>query len=281
MNNPEVEPTVGPMRQDDPAQEDGPASLVQALRDAGPALASHVVEEVFQGVLQRSPGAQGAEIYPRRLRDEGVPLRECIAELIARPEFPRPVRRTEHFDSQRYLLDHPDVAQGGLDPLEHYVTFGRKEGRTAYDTSGVRLDPPGSSSDFFDGARYLQEHRDIAATGANPLDHYLEHGLREGRAAWGKNGHRIAAPFLPGAPPPTPVVHATVPPDLLQLVQDLITECMISEGVKIRLPPGRPPENIGLESQMRAMLLTLSMLGERGRSGPAVGEGARAGPSSL
>lgn len=38
--------------------------------------------------------------------------------------------RTIHFlDSNYYLSTYPDVAAAGVDPLQHYLTFGQKEGR--------------------------------------------------------------------------------------------------------------------------------------------------------
>jgi hypothetical protein len=33
------------------------------------------------------------------------------------------------FDPARYLRFHPDVARAGVDPAEHYLTFGYAEGR--------------------------------------------------------------------------------------------------------------------------------------------------------
>ena len=36
------------------------------------------------------------------------------------------------FDSQYYLAENPDVAAAGVDPYEHYVSFGQAEGRIPY-----------------------------------------------------------------------------------------------------------------------------------------------------
>jgi hypothetical protein len=33
------------------------------------------------------------------------------------------------FDAESYLVDHPDVASAGMDPWQHYVNFGFREGR--------------------------------------------------------------------------------------------------------------------------------------------------------
>jgi hypothetical protein len=38
-----------------------------------------------------------------------------------------------------------------------------------------------SNAGLFDGEAYLQRYPDVAAAGMDPLDHYLQHGIREGR----------------------------------------------------------------------------------------------------
>jgi len=40
----------------------------------------------------------------------------------------RPLLPAE-FDAQKYLRVNPDVAEVGVDPVQHYLLFGRKEGR--------------------------------------------------------------------------------------------------------------------------------------------------------
>lgn len=62
------------------------------------------------------------------------------------------------FDPVWYAVRYPDVAASGIDPLEHYICFGAKEGR------GV-----GPS---FDMEAYLI--RNPFAIEGNPLLHYLE-----------------------------------------------------------------------------------------------------------
>ena len=58
-----------------------------------------------------------------------------------------------------------------LDPLQHYLTYGWKEGR----------DP----SAQFSTNQYLAAYGDVAAAGINPLQHYLEYGAVEGRSTFG------------------------------------------------------------------------------------------------
>ena len=73
-----------------------------------------------------------------------------------------------YFDTEGYLAHYADVAAAGVNPLQHYMNFGWKEGR----------DP---SADF-DTSSYLAANADIAAAGVNPLQHFLQHGIYEGRS---------------------------------------------------------------------------------------------------
>ena len=71
------------------------------------------------------------------------------------------------FDTGFYLRHNPDVAQSGLDPVEHYLAAG---------AAGTRQPHP-----LFDANWYLAQNPDVAAAGLNPLLHYLEAGWREHR----------------------------------------------------------------------------------------------------
>ncbi|MBM9403614.1 hypothetical protein JUN65_18755 [Gluconacetobacter azotocaptans] len=72
-----------------------------------------------------------------------------------------------YFDRIFYLRSYPDVAESGIDPLEHYCTAGWREGR--------------NPSIAFDTQFYLQRNPDIAEAGINPLHHYVFAGRHEGR----------------------------------------------------------------------------------------------------
>ena len=62
-----------------------------------------------------------------------------------------------------------DVAAAGVNPLDHYMTFGWREGR----------DP----SAGFDTLGYLAANSDVVETMVNPLEHFLTFGIYEGRSA--------------------------------------------------------------------------------------------------
>lgn len=77
------------------------------------------------------------------------------------------VRSSGLFDRKWYLETYPDVAKEGLDPIEHYLKFGAKEGRN-----------PGPD---FNTAWYLSNYPDVAKEGMNPLVHYIKFGRYEKR----------------------------------------------------------------------------------------------------
>ncbi len=80
----------------------------------------------------------------------------------AAPPSPDPL-----FDNNYYLAHNPDVTASGINPYQHYVALGGREGR--------------NPDAFFDSKYYLQQNPDVAAAGVNPLLHYEQYGAQEGR----------------------------------------------------------------------------------------------------
>jgi chromosome segregation ATPase len=75
------------------------------------------------------------------------------------------------FDASWYASTYPDVVESGIDPAEHYLRHGAKEGRN-----------PGPR---FNTQNYLRRYPDVAKAmpPINPLLHYVLHGKKEGRFA--------------------------------------------------------------------------------------------------
>ena len=78
------------------------------------------------------------------------------------------VYSSDYFDADWYLSTYKDVKESGVDPAEHYLVFGAKEGRRP--------------SAEFDGDWYLKKNTDVAKSGLNPLLHFLKYGKSEKRA---------------------------------------------------------------------------------------------------
>jgi hypothetical protein len=135
----------------------------------------------------------------------GSPLDHYLAVGWRRGWDPHPL-----FDVSFYLEANPDVARAGVEPLTHYVQVGGRERRdphVLFDTSwylaeygdACRHAPGGALGHYLTtgwraGARpnrwfhvpgYQQRYRDVAASGIEPLGHYLRHGIGEGRDAQG------------------------------------------------------------------------------------------------
>ncbi|MEM6913050.1 MAG: hypothetical protein AAF511_03640 [Pseudomonadota bacterium] len=94
------------------------------------------------------------------------------AEDAGQPvQIPASVRQLleSAFDEAFYIKRNPDLIDADVEPLDHFLTSGWKEGR----------DP----SPSFSTAYYLSRNPDVASSGANPFLHFLESGEAEGRFA--------------------------------------------------------------------------------------------------
>lgn len=92
------------------------------------------------------------------------------------------------FDPVFYVQRYPDIVTQGMDPLRHFLMFGRAEGRkgslNGSATKAVSVLTPKQRlemSGLFDARWYLEEYQDVADSGADPLQHYLQHGGKERR----------------------------------------------------------------------------------------------------
>lgn len=75
------------------------------------------------------------------------------------------------FDPNWYLTTYPDVATDPKyrqQPVLHFLELGGKQG----------LNP----APWFDSRWYLKQHKDVQQAGINPLVHYVQHGISEGRS---------------------------------------------------------------------------------------------------
>lgn len=92
-------------------------------------------------------------------------------KLVGKTAEYRAVYNSGFFDEKWYLKQYPEVAESGMDPLQHYLEIGWKEGK--------------NPSENFDTVFYLKNNPDILRAGINPLRHYV---------LFGKNENRISLP---------------------------------------------------------------------------------------
>lgn len=102
------------------------------------------------------------------------------------------------FSTSHYLLSNPDVADREMNPLVHYIRYGKAEGRTTAQTSRqVSTVKESSFADkleaVFDRHFYLSSFPK-GEQPINPVDHYLNHGWKEGRdpTRWFSTRHYLA-----------------------------------------------------------------------------------------
>jgi hypothetical protein len=118
------------------------------------------ISQLHAEIERLSVVAPGALKWFQNLRKERKEQRQLQADIAL-------ITGSGLFDASWSLMHYPDVAEARIDPAEHYLRFGAKEGRL-----------PGET---FDTVFYLETYPDVAETGMNPLLHYLRFGLNEGR----------------------------------------------------------------------------------------------------
>ena len=101
-------------------------------------------------------------------RNVGIDYLQAASSTCGLPTAPS-TSRTAAGNSTRCSTcgSNLDVFHAGANAMEHFNTFGWREGR----------DP----NTLFDTSAYLAVNKDVAAAGINPLDHYHQSGWREGR----------------------------------------------------------------------------------------------------
>lgn len=115
------------------------------------------------------------------------------------------------FSCSAYLSDNPDVREAGLNPLLHYLRFGKDEGRIVRDIYG-RLSGESESAlgenatarlrQLFDARFYLETNPDLS--GHDGFDHFMAAGWRQRRdpAPWFSiEGYMIDHPDIAGKNP--------------------------------------------------------------------------------
>jgi hypothetical protein len=98
---------------------------------------------------------------------------------VRAPPIPAPEQRiavAREFDTAFYRTANPDVDQSGLEPIDHFMLAGWREGRDPHPRFSVR--------------DYLEANPDVASSGLNPYAHFLIAGRAEGRAPRHQLGFR-------------------------------------------------------------------------------------------
>ena len=128
---------------------------------------------------------------------------ETVAAWHTMEGWRKNIDPSPEFSTALYLQYYPDVAAAQLNPLTHYLLFGKGEGRLAY-PSAVAMPAPKVSEpaapvahsdgnpeslqvdmdavrDYFDAEWYGATYADISGDADDLLRHYMVQGWREGR----------------------------------------------------------------------------------------------------
>ena len=108
-------------------------------------------------------------------RHKDVSGKKCPRNMIDNPslwiDFKNQVELPSDFNEEYYLHIHKDVANAKMNPKEHYLLFGKNEGREYKPSLPEGFNPVG----------YLIINKDVANAGMTAEYHYLNHGWKEDR----------------------------------------------------------------------------------------------------
>ena len=150
----------------DPSPDFSTSHYVSAHEDVVAAGINPFVHYLEEGRKEgRSTKGQVAPVERPNVEEEPLPPVEAASRKSAKNDH-RDLIATA-FDASYYLAANPDVAAAKVDPLDHFMSNGWREGRN-----------PNLS---FSVSHYLDFYPDVAEAGINPFLHYLMAGKAEGR----------------------------------------------------------------------------------------------------
>lgn len=111
---------------------------------------------------------------------EGRPYRvEGAPEVMPEPAKPVVDVVPNGFDPEVYYQLNPDVRDQGIDAAEHFLNFGRAEGRPWRNETERK--PVETIPDGFDPEVYYRLNPDVLDAGIDAADHFVKWGRAEGR----------------------------------------------------------------------------------------------------
>ncbi|WP_162541312.1 glycosyltransferase [Aggregatibacter actinomycetemcomitans] len=100
------------------------------------------------------------------MQSRGYKLLMKIKKIFNKTDYDI-LRKSGLFNSEYYLNNNQDVREANVDPIQHFLDYGWKEGR--------------NPSPKFDLNSYLDSYNDVKSANINPLLHYVKYGKKEGR----------------------------------------------------------------------------------------------------
>jgi hypothetical protein len=149
------------------------------------------------------------------------------------------IKQSGFFDEYFYISIYRDVYRSGMDPIEHYLIYGWKEGRYPSLRFNTKL--------------YLYVYKDVDAAGMNPLLHYILYGKKEGRNTFSED---IQCKEL--------LAYAKISPPTYNEPSFPVTSLDLEDNDKVRFIIYAPPfdENSGGNVVLHRLCDLLNKLGE-------------------
>ncbi|MEP1934343.1 MAG: hypothetical protein ABJJ37_23990 [Roseibium sp.] len=113
----------------------------------------------------------------------------------------------EHFDTSFYLLENPDVAAAGVNPLAHFWMHGAAEGRVPNTAIDTLLGEPaiGEGDDAFDSATYLAANPDVQTAVDAGLTTAYQHWVLYGQFETREGAQTLSGTDLSGGASDAPL----------------------------------------------------------------------------
>ena len=130
---------------------------------------------------------------------------DFTSPILSYDEIYQVVEKSSLFDREWYLYVNKDVEEAKIDPIEHWIKFGIKEGRKPskmfdsckyiqdnnlagnenpivhYEKKFINKTNFLKKSVLFDKEWYINKYSDVRKSGIDPYFHYLKYGWKEGR----------------------------------------------------------------------------------------------------
>jgi glycosyltransferase involved in cell wall biosynthesis len=160
----------------DPSRDFSTGFYLRQSPDIAAADINPFVHWVLHGIAEKRPSSEAGD-------SPGSPAVERSSGL--EDLAPSDVERIRtSFDEAYYLEQYPELQASGVDPFEHYMRVGWREGR--------------NPSPCFSTNYYLMHSEDVVEAGANPFVHWVLRGIGEKRASSEANAVALAMELSSG-----------------------------------------------------------------------------------
>jgi glycosyltransferase involved in cell wall biosynthesis len=122
-----------------------------------------------RGAMPCAPIVEDMATWSDVEASEAAPAKTLLSDDDRPRDARRIIEESGLWDAEFYCRIYPDIDPKQMDPLDHYVNHGGREGRRPHP--------------LFDGPWYTSEYPDVLESGMHPLVHYITIGKKEGRLA--------------------------------------------------------------------------------------------------